>query len=187
MKPANGFLCLQEPPTGLYPQSDLPSPHFHTLFWGCVTTLLKYVKTKCPERIYLFLSYLCLRSPWSKKVKLSLCLTNQALRHEGVWGSGCIDPHFFDLGTSWRWVVSFTPLPLYPRGKSPPPSTNWIGGWVDPRADLDDVEERKFLTLPWLELQPLGLPARSQSLYRLRYPGSSTFPFSFKNFPSFQF
>jgi hypothetical protein len=32
-----------------------------------------------------------------------------------VWGSGCIDPHFFDLGTSWRWVVSFTPLPLYPR------------------------------------------------------------------------
>jgi hypothetical protein len=24
-----------------------------------------------------------------------------------------------DLGTSWRWVVSFTPLPLYPRGKSP--------------------------------------------------------------------
>jgi hypothetical protein len=34
------------------------------------------------------------------KVKLSLCVTNQA--HEGVWGSGCIDPHFLDLGTSWR-------------------------------------------------------------------------------------
>jgi hypothetical protein len=32
-----------------------------------------------------------------------------------VWGSGCIDPHFLDLGTSWRWVVSFTPLPRYPR------------------------------------------------------------------------
>jgi hypothetical protein len=28
---------------------------------------------------------------------------------------GCIDPRFLDLGTSWRWVVSFTPLPLYPR------------------------------------------------------------------------
>jgi hypothetical protein len=51
-------------------------------------------------------------------VKVSLCLTNYALRHEGVWGSGCIDPHFLDLGTSWRWVVSFTPLPLYPREKS---------------------------------------------------------------------
>jgi hypothetical protein len=51
--------------------------------------------------------------------KLSLCLTNQALRHEGVWGSGYIDPHLLDLGTSWRWMVSFTPLSLYPRGKSP--------------------------------------------------------------------
>jgi hypothetical protein len=34
------------------------------------------------------------------KVKLSLCLTNQALRHEDVWGSGCINPCFLDLGTS---------------------------------------------------------------------------------------
>jgi hypothetical protein len=42
-----------------------------------------------------------------------------ALRHEGVWRSGCIDPHFLDLGTSWRWVVSFRPRPLYPRGNSP--------------------------------------------------------------------
>jgi len=24
-----------------------------------------------------------------------------------------------NLGTSWWWVVSFTPLPLYLRGKSP--------------------------------------------------------------------
>jgi hypothetical protein len=55
------------------------------------------------------------RLPFLLKVKLSLCLTNQTLRHEGVWGSGCIDPHFLDLGTSWRWVVSFTPRPLYPR------------------------------------------------------------------------
>jgi hypothetical protein len=44
--------------------------------------------------------------------------------------------------------------------------------WIDPRAGLDDVEKRKFLTLPGLELQPLGRPARSLSLYRLRYPGS---------------
>jgi hypothetical protein len=36
------------------------------------------------------------------KVNLSLCLTDYALRHEGVWGSGCIDPRFLDLGTSWR-------------------------------------------------------------------------------------
>jgi hypothetical protein len=39
-------------------------------------------------------------------------------------------------------------------------------------AGLDDVEKRKFLTLPGLELRLLGCPARSQALYRLRYPGS---------------
>jgi hypothetical protein len=25
---------------------------------------------------------------------------------------------FLDLGISWRWMISFTPLPLYLRGKS---------------------------------------------------------------------
>jgi hypothetical protein len=45
---------------------------------------------------------------------------------------------------------------------------------VGPKAGLDDVGKRKFLTLPGLELRPLGRPARSQSLYRLRYPGSWT-------------
>jgi hypothetical protein len=53
------------------------------------------------------------------------------------------------------------------------PGTHWIGGWVDPSAGLDDVEKRKFLTLPGLELQQLCRPARIQSLYQLRYPGSS--------------
>jgi hypothetical protein len=43
---------------------------------------------------------------------------------------------------------------------------------VDPRVDLDDLEKRKFVTLMGLELRRLGRPARSQSLYRLRYPGS---------------
>jgi hypothetical protein len=51
--------------------------------------------------------------------KLSLCLTNQALRHEDVWGSGCVDPSFLDFGTTRWWVVIFTSLPLYLRGKSP--------------------------------------------------------------------
>jgi hypothetical protein len=40
------------------------------------------------------------------------------------------------------------------------PGTHWIGGWVGPRAGLDDVEKRKFLTLPGLELRPLGRPVR---------------------------
>jgi hypothetical protein len=41
------------------------------------------------------------------------------------------------------------------------PGTHWIRGWVDLRAGLDNLEKRKFLTLPGLELRPLGRPARS--------------------------
>jgi hypothetical protein len=36
-------------------------------------------------------------------------------------------------------VVSFKPLPLYPRERAP--GTHFIGGWVDPRAGLDDMEK----------------------------------------------
>jgi hypothetical protein len=88
----------------------------------------------------------------SKMLKLSLC-------HEGIWGNGCRDPHFLDLVTSGRLVVSFTPRPLYPQGRAR--VTHWIGGWVDPRAGLDDMEKIKFLNLPELEIRPLSRPARS--------------------------
>jgi hypothetical protein len=49
--------------------------------------------------------------------------------------------------------------------------TNWIWGWVGPRTGLHDVENRKYFTLPGLELRPLSCSASSQSLYRLSYPG----------------
>jgi hypothetical protein len=70
-------------------------------------------------------------------------------------------------------MVSFTLLPLCPHGKSLryPLDRKLIG----PGAGLDDMEIRKFLTLPELEPRPLGRSARSQSLYRLRYLGSSEF------------
>jgi hypothetical protein len=45
------------------------------------------------------------------------------------------------------------------------PGTHWIGGWVDPRASLDNVEKRIFVTLPGLELRPLGRPALSQCMH----------------------
>jgi hypothetical protein len=48
-----------------------------------------------------------------------------------------------------QWSASrpgrFTPLERAP-------GTRWIGGWVDPRASLDNVENRKFLTLLGLDL-----------------------------------
>jgi hypothetical protein len=34
-------------------------------------------------------------------------------------GSGGVAPHILNLGTRWRWVVSFTPRLLYPQRKSP--------------------------------------------------------------------
>jgi hypothetical protein len=52
--------------------------------------------------------------PYSNLSKYCLSLK---VKGKFVSGSGCIDPHFLDFRTSWRWVVSFTPLPLYPRGK----------------------------------------------------------------------
>jgi hypothetical protein len=63
----------------------------------------------------------------------------------------------------------YTPAALPPEKQPPVSIDRKLGG---PRVGLDDVENRKFLTLQGLELRPLGRPARSQSLYLLRYPGS---------------
>jgi hypothetical protein len=43
---------------------------------------------------------------------------------------------------------------------------------VESRAGLNDLEKKQFLTLPGLEPRPFSRPARSQSLYRQRNPGS---------------
>jgi hypothetical protein len=40
-------------------------------------------------------------------------------------------------------MVSFTPRPLYPRKRAP--GTHSVGGWVDPRAGVGDMEKWKFL------------------------------------------
>jgi hypothetical protein len=72
---------------------------------------------------------------------------------------------------SYHCVSASRPCRFTPRERAP--GTHWIGGWVVPRAGLDDEERINFLTLPGLELQPLCRPARSQSLYRLSYPGSA--------------
>jgi hypothetical protein len=81
-----------------------------------------------------------------------------------------IDPHFLDLGSSWRRVASFTPRPLYPQGKSPQyPLDRRLGG--SQCRSLRRGEE-KILDPIGTRTLTLGRPAFSQSLYRLRYPGS---------------
>jgi hypothetical protein len=61
------------------------------------------------------------------------------------------------------WVVNATSRPPYPRER---PGTHCVRGWVGPRAGLDGCGKSR----------PTGIrspdrPARSESLYRLRYPG----------------
>jgi hypothetical protein len=63
------------------------------------------------------------------KAKFSLCLTEHHSM-KAYWGSGCIAPRILDLGTRWRWVVSFTPRPLYSQGRSPGyPLDRRLGGF----------------------------------------------------------
>jgi hypothetical protein len=105
------------------------------------------------------------RAQWDSNVKLSLCLANYALCHEDVRESGCIDPRFLDLGTSWRWVAIFTPQPLYPRRNRLPVPIGYEAG--RPQSWFGRRGEGEILMLPGLELRPLGRPACNQSLYRL--------------------
>jgi len=57
---------------------------------------------------------------------LSLGLTKHyAMKtYWGGWGGGIV-PRILELGTRRRWVVSFTPQPPYPRGKSPEKTHFW--------------------------------------------------------------
>jgi hypothetical protein len=69
---------------------------------------------------------------------------------KAYWGSGGIAPRIFDLGTRWRWVVSFTPWPLYPQGKSPwYPLDRRLGG--PQRRSWHSSEEKNSQLLPGLE------------------------------------
>jgi hypothetical protein len=70
------------------------------------------------------------------------------------------------VGGQW----SASRLCRFTRGERDP-RTHWIRGWGWGPEPVWTTWRKKFLTLPWLELQLLSCPARSQSLYRLRYPG----------------
>ena len=64
--------------------------------------------------------------------------------HVGIWGSKCIVPLVLNLGTSWSWVVEFTPWLLYSLGKSP--TTHQIGRCVC--IVLDILKKRKISCPP---------------------------------------
>jgi hypothetical protein len=68
------------------------------------------------------------------------------------WGRGCIAPRILDLGTR-RSMVSFTPQPLYTRGKSSRyPLDRRLGG---PQSQSGrGGEEKNFQSSPGIETQP---------------------------------
>jgi hypothetical protein len=87
-----------------------------------------------------------------------------------AYGGVDVEIHIFLTSALFGGECSASrPGPFTPRERAS--VTRWIGGWVDPRAGLDDVEKKKYLILPGLEVRPVGRPARSRSLYRLRYFG----------------
>jgi hypothetical protein len=116
-------LILKHPHFGLFPQGERSS---FTLLGNMDTNELINIQNTWKVKV---------------KVKLSLCLTKHHTM-KAYWGSGRIGPHILNLGTRWRWMVSFTPWPLYHRERAP--GTHWIGGWVWPRAVLDAVVKRKI-------------------------------------------
>jgi hypothetical protein len=85
------------------------------------------------------------------------------------WGSGSIAPHVLDLGTRWRWVVSFTSRPLYPQGKNPWYPLNRRLGGPQSRSGRGG-EEKNSQPLPGLE--PSDHPTWSPAVMPLSDPGS---------------
>jgi hypothetical protein len=90
---------------------------------------------------------------------------------KAYWGGG-IAPRILDLGTIWRWVVSFTPRVLYPQGKSSwYPLDRRLGG-PQTRSGRGG-EEKNSQTLPALEppiIQPVA-QAYTTELSRLKAIG----------------
>jgi hypothetical protein len=78
--------------------------------------------------------------------------------------SGGIAQHFLNLGTSRGCVVSITPRPPLPPGKNRYPLYR---SWVGPGAGLDRCGKSRPTGI-----RSPNLPARSELLYRLSYPGS---------------
>jgi hypothetical protein len=70
------------------------------------------------------------------------------------------------------WTAS-RPGRLYPRER---PGTHCTGGWVGPGAGLDRCRKSRSTGI-----RSPDLPARSESLYRLRYPGSRVYKVIYKN------
>lgn len=90
-------------------------------------------------------------------------LLNYAPRYADVWGGGIV-PLILNIGPRWRWLVSYTHLPLRPGRTNF--DNNWIWGRVRLRASTDVVAKRiSYPTGNWTAV----VPSVAQSLYRQNY------------------
>jgi len=81
----------------------------------------------------------------------------EALHHLDIWICGGIAPHMLNLGTRWRWVVTFIPWQLYPHGKSSQyPLNGRLGGpqrvWMHWQREKIPVPVRNLM----LVIQPIA-------------------------------
>jgi hypothetical protein len=77
----------------------------------------------------------------------------------------------FDLGTRWSWVVSFTPQPLCPQGKSPGYLLHSrLAGAPEPIWSLRRREKSLAPFGNRIPIPRLCTVVRSPPLYQMRYP-----------------
>jgi hypothetical protein len=86
------------------------------------------------------------------------------------WWSRGVAPHILNLVTRRKWVVSFTPRPLYSRGRTPVLILKEAG--CAPESVWTRWRRENSQSPPVIEPRSSYRPARSQSLCWLRYPGS---------------
>ena len=78
-------------------------------------------------------SHVCHKN--GQKYRTALFHAMEAYRNRGL------APLILNLRTRWRWMVNFTPQPLYPRENT---GIHWLRSGVGPIAGLDLFEEEKI-------------------------------------------
>jgi hypothetical protein len=117
------------------------------------------------------------------KVRLSLCLFLTEHRvMKAYWGVKVWLHSFFNLCTRWRWVVSFTPRPLYPQRKSP----RYPLDWIKTNDCLSAIIMRgggKLMTVIYTKIQAMDInSSRCNKLKRVLFVFQNSFNISHNAF-----
>jgi hypothetical protein len=133
MEPEDSLLCTQEHAPDSYPENVLNGSC--TAKWN---TYAQYTfHGSCGFYVIKQKGFLCYIQALTERMPQNCYGMHEeeekksnVVPMKGMGGGWMYRSTFLDLGTSWRWVISFTPRPRYP-------STHWM----DPRAGLDDVDK----------------------------------------------